>query len=495
MKRRPTQITNIEENTSKKQKIDLLPYNDILRPLIDSNKILENGKKIPEQDRYNNSAYRDFIRHDTEDIKNSQRQLGQFITEQLARLSQGIPKKAFDAFNSLNIRTKPPELEESGSESTTDEDPYLDDLYEDRLVYDPNNMSIALNTFVNPLDPLNNPLVTLIHEGTHALDDLYMRNSQEAAINTLAKMEQPIKQSDERNLLTQDRSWYNQAQSILDSPSFITHYPLGGYIEVADNEQESEANSYGANRLDKEQRRMITRLKKPIKNFRDTRDLIGNRTDNYQNGFFEEPFTEFTAYSVENLHRPWNIHNNQNDKKTGNYWEYFNDGRRFLKAITKGVYRNFRELDPEFSTNYSDANQAFLDRITQLRNYDKLKGQTEDAYKKHLYERFPQRNPSYNLPQSNNTMPPHPFQGNAEYNTPHAQYNNVSPENLPQLGSFSNDNEDDFLLSLMPEDYQLPEGFDNNLAENNLEYNATPEGSPQNPYLQDSYLSQRSPKY
>lgn len=322
------------QDASNKQR--LAPsYNDILDPLKRASKIQGIGNK---------NAYNEFEQYDTEDIGIPQRQLGQFITNQLANLEDN--ENALDIFNKLNIYTTPPP---SGANNPN--------------AYDPNERTIGLNTYKDEYEDIN-PLITLIHEGTHALDDLYIRNSQEAAIKALAKMEHN-KGGKQKNLLTYPNDWYEQAQKILDIPRFTEEYPLER--NSSDNTYRHPAG-YGKPILAEEKEKLSSHVGQNISNFKDVKKYLGDKTEQFEHHLFEEPFTEFTAHAVENIHNPWEINN---EKSKANYWKNNNTGRKFLKDVTKGVYRNFQKLDPQFSTSYPEANQAFLDRISQLRNYKK----------------------------------------------------------------------------------------------------------------------------
>lgn len=220
MKRRRDEDLGVIPSAKKQKQEDLaaipkdlgatpIDYLSILNPLIDNSKLQINGANYND----NFETLGDFLNKENDSITIQQKELGQFITSQLAAFKKNIPNnKAFDSFNKLNIRTSP-----TGAK--------------DKIGYDPNNRSISLNTYEDEYDNLN-PLITLIHEGTHALDNLYMRNSQDAAVNTLAKMERAKEGRAERNLLSNNnRLWYTQAQNILNIPSFSARYSLSGHEE------------------------------------------------------------------------------------------------------------------------------------------------------------------------------------------------------------------------------------------------------------------------
>ena len=246
-------------------------YFDILEPLYISNKLQGDGNgsgsesesESESEDFFSKTnAHASFSQAGLEEGSGSvvQRQLGQFITNQLANSPYS---QFYQPFAKLNVRTHP--TQEAMKQPWENID---------QLAYNPNNRTIDINTYNDQRDMVD-PLSILIHEGTHALDDLSTRNSYTSAIPTLAK-------------------------------------------------------------------------------------------------------TEFSAHAIENLHKPWNI-----DK-----YSQKEDGRRFLKGLTKGTYKGFQKLDPQFAEKYPDANQAFKDRITQMRNYDKYPT-TDEYIKKKGYTMIP----------------------------------------------------------------------------------------------------------
>ena len=242
---------------------------------------------------------------------------------------------------------------------------------------------------ISPYDPPGNPIITLIHEGTHALDDAYMRTYQKEAIDILANMEP--KDRMERQKWFDEGNWYNQAQNILGIEDFKTYYPYNGINNAKTNIENSFANltkDYSTDESNTQENEEVTDFQKAKKAFEWLAEhKPGDAPDSRH---FYASLGEFPAFAVQNINTPWQISDNRDDI---NYWKNNNDGRRFLKAITKGVYRNFRELDPAFSESYPDANRAFLDRLTQLRNYDKDRGKTEEQYRQYLINKFPQENP------------------------------------------------------------------------------------------------------
>lgn len=390
MKRK--QQSDIGGPITKKAKVNQqYSYENILRPLIEFGKLSLDDKDVNATDIIQHPGFKSFLKYDNNEANDTQRQLAHFMYNNLAEFPSSANEKKVNNFNKLNIINK---RKDKRSDA-----------------YSPSTRSIDLNINKNNLDDYTsvNPLIPLIHEGTHALDDLYMKIPQREAMDILTTMENP-KEGKQQNLLYKEghnRDWYNQAQYILDSPDFTNWYPLelDPDSNSESDEEEQYPEGYGDTTLDTGLRQLKTFTgRKDISNFTDARTALYEEDPDNEQNFFFKPFSEFTAYSVENLHRPWNIHNNQNDKKTGNYWKYFNDGRRFLKGITKGVYRNFRELDPEFSTRYPDANQAFLDRISQLRNYEKYP--TAQEYQTARSKTWqPGYRPSYAYNPPNNVVP------------------------------------------------------------------------------------------
>lgn len=148
-----------------------------------------------------------------------------------------------------------------------------------------------------------------------------------------------------------------------------------------------EAENYGINNLYYGKERLSNLAPgKNINTFSDVARLLRAKTkeEKVENTLFHKPFTEFAAHAVENIDQEWRIGNNP---QMANYWENNNDGRKLLRKIVKGVYRDFRANDLEFATKYPDANNAFLDRLTQLRNYETHKNSTEEQYKEYFLEK------------------------------------------------------------------------------------------------------------
>jgi hypothetical protein len=367
----------------KKPKFEVQPsqndlYYDMLAPLLEMGMLSLDGVSEDENEDYNNSpAITKFMASIGNNVGKSQLDLGQYIAQQLANFKyppENLPNKALNNFNRLNIRTQKPQTPEENAKM--------------KVGYDTIDRNISLNTY----DDVN-PLTYLIHEGTHALDDLYMRTPQQEAIDTLASIESKKRPPENilQNILVNDnqennkRGWYDQVQEILNDDAFNTSYNKDWAKEQLKSDLSDMQQYQGG---------------QEVENFRDVQKFLTTRgrKDNYENQFFQSPFHEMTAHAIENLDNPWNI---SNDQKKANYWHNNNDGRRLLKNITKGVYRNFQELDQEFSTKYPEANQSFLDRITQLRNYEKYHT-AEEYLEKRGHTLKPGYKPSYAYNPANN---------------------------------------------------------------------------------------------
>jgi hypothetical protein len=322
----------------------------------------------------------------------SERQLAQFITNQLATLGDGSRgEEAYDqhtpvSFDKLNLLDKRDTIiGDNGQERYNPE--FLSR-------YSPDERNIYLN-FAMPAENSNNrrsmnPLSKLIHEGTHALDDLYI-HPQRAAIDRLKKMHD--KAGNPKDVSGFLKPIYEQTQEILPSNSFRNLYSY---------------EAYGKPKLEDNFKNIKKKFQHP-RAFLNAQNSL-NQPD-IDSTLFAEPFTEFTAHGIQNLHQPWDISENS---------ENINDGRSFLKSMIKESYRNSQELDPEFSTNYPAANQLFLDRISQLRNYKKYP--TSNDY---LQKRGNTLTPGY--------MPQYSPRYNQNANSINMQMDPAAPSNLQNI--------------------------------------------------------------
>lgn len=134
-------------------------------------------------------------------------------------------------------------------------------------------------------------------------------------------------------------------------------------------------------------------------NFRSAYEKMNNQTSDYSDYFNE--LSEIPAFAVEHLSKPWLV---PEDTDWQDWNQSNNIPRVLLKNSVKGTYRNFQELDPDFSTNYPEANQAFLDRISQLRNYGKYPTPRE-YLENRGYTLEPGYIPTYSIRYNQNTNP------------------------------------------------------------------------------------------
>lgn len=200
-----------------------------------------------------------------------------------------------------------------------------------------------------------NPILKYIHEGTHALDDLVMKTYQDKALEFLAK------HLKDQEISKDQGKWYTGAQEILPAPDFKKYYPYGKNVNrgALQNINDSMYN------LDTPAPGKL----QPIKTFKKAHEKFTELTNPpaYENNSEDDQLfntlSEFPAYVVENISNRW--------IPPGKDQSHGHLGRKFLKKITKDVYKNFQNLEPNFSTTYPNANQSFLDRLAQLRNLTK----------------------------------------------------------------------------------------------------------------------------
>jgi hypothetical protein len=448
------------------------PLDSVLAPLIAADKLKINNRFVNDNDKIkNHEVYQQFYNPQWDNtLTPGLEDLAGFIPQQLATINTEQHPISQDKFNTgfdyLNL-TKQPYFK----------DKTRMDFYD--MVAGPKHEDQAIRMSPTGDETLANPITTLIHEGTHALDDSYMRTYQKEAINALAKIEP--KDPTEWKKWFDEGNWYNQAQNILGIEDFKTNYPYNG-INGKENIKRSLSNLTNDYSTDE----FNTQNNEEVNNFQSAKKafewLVENRPDEAPNSeHFYASLSEFPAFAVQKISEKWNIHNKQNIPNwEKDYWQNNNDGRKFLKGITKGVYKNFRELDPEFSTKYPEANKSFLDRITQLRNYDKERGQTKDGYKEYLYQtKFPQSNP---YEQVNPTIPNQNTSSITGLETLRNQYNNQYGDtwSKPAIDHYNQQ------LNLQNTPWAgVPHPVDNRYYQNNAGYSSTT-GSPP-PYTQDPY--------
>lgn len=243
-----------------------------------------------------------------------------------------------------------------------------------------------------------NPLLTMIHEGTHFLDDEYMRNYQKPAFTFLNKHQGNVSIKDDKG------NWYTHAQNILNPKGhFKQAYPF----------KELKAED-GPNSLKLHYNRIYEANDKPIP---DNDNLNYSTLYNALNesgveGQIFSPLSEFTTFGIENLHTPWNIN-----------WKKIKDisnvqgpnqsdlGRKFLKKMTKATYTGFRDIynqQPNQGQSFMDAypamHKSFVDRLSDLRNVNKYP--TQPDYENRLNAPGRMLNPQqigYNQPSSSSS--------------------------------------------------------------------------------------------
>lgn len=345
-----------QQQTLKKQKIDNIPDPDIsfLGPFIEKNKFKINNITIKKENIKNNQTYKMFFHSKWDNsLSSAEKDLVKFIPEQIVDLENAWQAKSNGTFDYLNL-TKAPYFTQSLERM---------DFYDMEGGSNGDEQIIRISPFddqkTGPVT--NNPHITLIHEGAHALDDLYMRIYQNEAINQLAKLE-----SNNKDDIVETPNWYTQAQNILNVPDFKKYYPY--------NEKNGKVNIENTfNNLAQDYSSDENNVENKIKSFTEAQEALNwlriNKSDEAIEGkHFFASLGEFTGFAVQNIDNIWNISNNKNDD---NYWEKQNDGRKFLKAVTKGVQNNFLELEPNFAANYPDVHKAFNDRIFQLKREEK----------------------------------------------------------------------------------------------------------------------------
>lgn len=321
----------------------------LLKPLFKKNQIKINGKKTTPTDISQTDLFQELVgAYPT--LDDSQQQLASFFTTHL-------PKQK--GFKHINLTHKP-----------------LRDKKGIRMdAYDAADKTISLAPLTQENEDIPNPLLTLIHEATHALDDLHMKTYQKSAPNFLAKH---LKDTP----LNKDKAdWYKGAQKLLRVKDFTDRYPYKG----TEGARENIANSMFNLHLPPEgQTKPIIKdyaaAKAKLDELRDTGEL--------DDDLFFASLSEFPAFFVENLSKPidvnWETVSDKKSKGTKRKMESPEDnlGRKFLKTIGKDVLKNFHEIQPEFKTKYPEANKNFLRRLADLRN--KNKHPTRKEYKKYL---------------------------------------------------------------------------------------------------------------
>lgn len=236
--------------------------------------------------------------------------------------------------------------------------------------YDSENKSLNVH-ISSPTASMDNPIIRLIHEGTHGLDNLQMKTYQNPTFDFLSKHlgNQPISQ-DQGN-------WYTGAQTILNNNTFKGN---------AYNYNDESPGNVRQNIINDANQFLFNNQPPHNMSFTDINQALTNASDDEKDGLFMQ-MSEFPAFAVEQLDKPLDVRwkekggneiNPENHPRAGQpVYEMTgvngqtNLGRKFLRRVTKDVYQNFQNLDSGFDVNYPEAAQAFRDRITELRNKNK----------------------------------------------------------------------------------------------------------------------------
>ena len=279
-------------------------------------------------------------------------QITKFILEQLSK---------DERFNGISLREKP-DRNSSGSYN-----------FQDR------NFSVTVN---NQQSASYNPVLSFIHEGTHALDDLSMRTYQRNALTWLSKNVPEQKINSDKPGRGKSANWYKQAQEILGNKSFEKVYKFSGNGETSASIDIKRGFSQLLNGRSEDPEALDENLtySKAYEEIKD-KILTDNQSAYPENNDFAI-LSEFAAHFVEQL-------GTSIPEERVTYQR--NLGRKFIKSIAKGVQNNFMELDPEFAGNYPDAHKAFNDRIFELANKVKLSQQVPPIQNAEQYFEYRQK--------------------------------------------------------------------------------------------------------
>lgn len=348
------QIINNDSKNNQKIVNEQDEYENYISP----ESIINIPKKIKEHETFKNFAKQAY---DFNSLEGGDRELANFIIDQLA-VDKG--------FKGLDLLTKPM--------FTIGKKPIRMDAYNAK------NKKIS----ISPFQIKENPLIAFMHEATHRIDNAFMKTYQKEAIDFLAK------HLGDKNIKTDKGLWYTGAQNILPNKNFLNAYP---YKDARDNIY----NSY-LYAVDAAHNLMTTNIIKKIEDeggvenfqgidlgkgfsegrFKDAADALsyinqqGKEEPNDQ--YFFNSLSEFPAFAVESLSTPWKIDwkkvsdkNSKTPHKMVMTNPNDNLGRKFLKKITKGVYKNFSNLNEDFSNKYPQVHENFIKRMLDLRNKDK----------------------------------------------------------------------------------------------------------------------------
>jgi hypothetical protein len=235
------------------------------------------------------------------------------------------------------------------------------------------SQQIILSPAASPpgaLHPRANPITTFIHEGRHAIDDLYKRPHQTEMINFLAQEE--ARNPGVANARSR-QSWLKPliegAQNLLPLDSFSRDYPYSGKGGVKEDIEKS------FNALKDKGRGAL-----PITNFQGARTALNNirATPPTTHGVAPvadpgdsfKSLSEHTAFMAEAMNKPLNT------RPLHPAAPIPDESRRFAKEILRTMYRDHEELSGggtggtpnSLATQYPNVHQSFFDRYNELRN-------------------------------------------------------------------------------------------------------------------------------
>lgn len=204
------------------------------------------------------------------------------------------------------------------------------DFYSGELGPDPDNptQGIVMSPYAAPV----NPITTLMHEGTHAFDDLLMRTYQKEAIDNLARQEA----AGNFNL----KDVYENARNILGHTDFKKEYPFHDPSQPNDDVSSRIQNSFSTLGSDiddlniyNKTNNIPTQFNNNIGNFREAQTAINdlNNADLSPDSSVFLPFSEFPSFAMERLFKKWDINQNTDP-----------NAKSFLQDIMTGVRSNFK---------------------------------------------------------------------------------------------------------------------------------------------------------
>jgi hypothetical protein len=223
-----------------------------------------------------------------------------------------------------------------------------------------------------------NPLAAFIHEGRHAIDDLYKRPHQHEMVNFLAEEEgkapsvpKPLKKTKnyvpfQKDFSASRQGWLQPllegAQAIIPPASFAQDYPYPGKQGFFEQDVNNSLQNFRA-----------TKKSRPAFDFQDAKETLdrfrtkvplpgGKAKVVADPGDAFKSFSEFPAFMMEGLGQPW---------ATFGAAGLHDPSRRFIKENLRTMYRDYDELSGgSLATQYPEVHKAFFDRYNQLRNPD-----------------------------------------------------------------------------------------------------------------------------